>query len=119
MASYFNLTLDTTCLLYTSWTNGTGVETLNNLQLLLQTILGIVGAIANAFRAAWEQNNVGEQLLQTLMNLLNTIIQIIASIGQALSLIHIYKFQGFAGEFLKLVKCHTHGKDAGTDISGG
>lgn len=65
------------------WTNGTGVETLNNLQLLLQTILGIVGAIANAFRAAWEQNNVGEQMLQTLMNLLNTIIQIIASIGQA------------------------------------
>lgn len=65
------------------WTNGTGVETLNNLQFLLQTILGIVGAIANAFRAAWEQNNVGEQMLQTLMNLLNTIIQIIASIGQA------------------------------------
>lgn len=65
------------------WTNGTGVATLNNLQFLLQTILDIVGAIANAFRAAWEQNNVGEQMLQTLMNLLNTIIQIIASIGQA------------------------------------
>ncbi len=32
-----------------------GRKTLNNLQLLLQTILGIVGAIANAFRAAWSR----------------------------------------------------------------
>ena len=65
------------------WTNGTGLEMLNNLQLLLQTILGIITSIATAFTNAWNANNTGEQMLQAIMNLLNTIIQIITSIGQA------------------------------------
>lgn len=65
------------------WTNGTGLEMLNNLQLLLQTILGIITAIATAFTAAWNTGNLGEQMLQAIMNLLNTVIQIITAIGQA------------------------------------
>lgn len=65
------------------WTNGTGLETLNNIQLLLQTIFGLITAIATAFTNAWNTNNTGEQMLQAIMNLLNTIIQIITSIGQA------------------------------------
>lgn len=65
------------------WTNGTGLETLNNIQLLLQTIFDLITAIATAFTNAWNTNNTGEQMLQAIMNLLNTIIQIITSIGQA------------------------------------
>lgn len=65
------------------WTNGTGLETLNNIQLLLQTIFNLITAIATAFTNAWNANNTGEQMLQAIMNLLNTIIQIITSIGQA------------------------------------
>lgn len=65
------------------WTNGTGLETLNNIQLLLQTIFNLIAAIATAFTNAWNTNNTGEQMLQAIMNLLNTIIQIITSIGQA------------------------------------
>lgn len=65
------------------WTNGTGLETLNNIQLLLQTIFNLITAIATAFTNAWNTNNTGEQMLQAIMNLLNTIIQIITSIGQA------------------------------------
>lgn len=65
------------------WTNGTGLETLNNIQLLLQTIFNLINAIATAFTNAWNTNNTGEQMLQAIMNLLNTIIQIITSIGQA------------------------------------
>lgn len=65
------------------WTNGTGLETLNNIQLLLQTIFDLITAIATAFTNAWNTNNTGEQMLQSIMNLLNTIIQIITSIGQA------------------------------------
>nr|DAM38155.1 MAG TPA: minor tail protein [Caudoviricetes sp.] len=65
------------------WTNGTGLETLNNIQLLLQTIFNLITAIATAFTNAWNTNNTGEQMLQSIMNLLNTIIQIITSIGQA------------------------------------
>lgn len=65
------------------WTNGTGLETLNNIQLLLQTIFDLITVIATAFTNAWNTNNTGEQMLQAIMNLLNTIIQIITSIGQA------------------------------------
>lgn len=65
------------------WTNGTGLETLNNIQLLLQTIFDLITAIATAFTNAWNTNDTGEQMLQAIMNLLNTIIQIITSIGQA------------------------------------
>ena len=65
------------------WTNGTGLTLLNNLQLLLQTILGIITSIATAFTAAWNTGNLGEQMLQAIMNLLNTVIQIITAIGQA------------------------------------
>lgn len=65
------------------WTNGTGLETLNNIQLLLQTIFDLIAAIATAFTNAWNTNNTGEQMLQAIMDLLNTIIQIITSIGQA------------------------------------
>ena len=65
------------------WTNGTGLETLNNIQLLLQTIFDLITAIATAFTNAWNTNNTGEQMLQAIMNLLNTIVQIITSIGQA------------------------------------
>lgn len=65
------------------WTNGTGLETLNNIQLLLQTIFNLIAAIATAFTNAWNTNNTGEQMLQAIMNLLNTIVQIITSIGQA------------------------------------
>lgn len=65
------------------WNNGTGLEMLNNLQILLQTILNLIAAVATAFTNAWNTNNTGEQMLQAIMNLLNTIIQIITSIGQA------------------------------------
>lgn len=65
------------------WTNGTGLELLNNIQLLLQTIFNLITTIATAFTNAWNTNNTGEQMLQAIMNLLNTIIQIITSIGQA------------------------------------
>lgn len=65
------------------WTSGTGLETLNNIQLMLQTIFDLITAIATAFTNAWNTNNTGEQMLQAIMNLLNTIIQIITSIGQA------------------------------------
>lgn len=65
------------------WNNGTGLETLNNLQILLQTILDLIAAVATAFTNAWNTGNTGEQMLQAIMDLINTIVQIISAIGQA------------------------------------
>ena len=65
------------------WNNGTGVETLNNLQLLLQTLLDLIASIATAFTNAWNTGNVGEQMLQSIMNLINTVVQAVTAIGQA------------------------------------
>ena len=65
------------------WTDGTGLDLLNNLQGLLQAIFGIIGAIADAFRAAWAENNVGVLLIQAIANMLNAIIALAKSIGQA------------------------------------
>ncbi|WNX84362.1 hypothetical protein RWV98_17575 [Agathobaculum sp. NTUH-O15-33] len=65
------------------WTNGTGFTLLNNLQGLLQTVLGIIGSIADAFKAAWETNNVGAILMQAIANVLNSIVSLARDIGQA------------------------------------
>lgn len=65
------------------WTNGTGVELLNNLQILLQTIFDLVTALATAFTNAWNTGNVGQQMLQAIANLVNTVIQAVSAIGQA------------------------------------
>lgn len=65
------------------WTNGTGLTLLNNLQGLLQTVLGIIGSIAEAFKAAWETNNIGAVLMQTIANVLSGIVSLTRDIGQA------------------------------------
>lgn len=65
------------------WTNGTGLRFLNNIQLLLQGILGIISDIATAFVSAWKNNDTGTKLIQALGNMLNHILELINSIGTA------------------------------------
>lgn len=64
------------------WNSAIGVETLNNLQLLLQTILGIIHDIAAAFMTAWN-SGTGEEVIAALFYMINSILELLISVGQA------------------------------------
>lgn len=63
------------------WTNGTGEETVNNILLLLTTVLTILGSIAAAFTAAWNDNGTGTALIQSIFDALNSILSLLIVIG--------------------------------------
>lgn len=64
------------------WNSVAGITLLNNLQLLLQTILGIIHDIAAAFKAAWE-GGTGEAVISALFYMINSVLELLISVGQA------------------------------------
>ena len=63
------------------WTGGVGLEFLGNIAGLLQTIFGIVGDIAAAFKTAWDRR--GEEVIAALFYMLNSVLELIISIGES------------------------------------
>lgn len=65
------------------WTNGTGDEILARLLQILQTIFGVVGDIAGAFRIAWETGGLGTSLVQSIADAFLNILTLIRDVGKA------------------------------------
>ena len=65
------------------WTNGTGEEILARLLQILQTIFGVVGDIAGAFRIAWETGGLGTSLVQSIADAFLNILTLIRDVGKA------------------------------------
>jgi len=65
------------------WTNGTGTKLLTTIHQILQNIFNIIGNIANAFREAWEKNEVGTRIVQALFNNLQVVVDTIKKITGA------------------------------------
>ncbi|MBU5439503.1 hypothetical protein KQI42_15920 [Tissierella sp. MSJ-40] len=63
------------------WTGGTGQAILETTLRILQNIFGLIGDIAKATRLAWEENNLGTQLMQTIANAILNILGLIEQIG--------------------------------------
>ncbi|MCQ2434246.1 MAG: hypothetical protein MJ062_03290 [Oscillospiraceae bacterium] len=59
----------------TVFENGTGVETLNLIHGIFLAIIGTIGALAESLRRAWEENEVGVQIVQTVINIINAMLQ--------------------------------------------
>lgn len=64
------------------WTDGTGLAFLNQIQLLLQQILLMIGNIGQTFAQVWN-SGLGEMVLHELFRLLTTILGIMTSIATA------------------------------------
>jgi len=65
------------------WTGGTGQKMLETILKIIQNIFIFVGNLANAFRKAWEQNEIGTKIIQGLFNIFNTILGTIERITGA------------------------------------
>lgn len=65
------------------WTNGTGEEILARLLQILQTIFGVVGDIAGAFRIAWETGGLGTSLVQSIADAFLNMLTLIRDVGKA------------------------------------
>ena len=63
------------------WDNGTGIRICTDILKLLQTIFGIIGDIATAFKTAWDKGDLGKQVVQTLFNAFDAILNILIDIG--------------------------------------
>lgn len=63
------------------WDNGTGVRVCTDILKLLQTIFGIVGDIAKAFKIAWDTGGLGKALVQAIFNALDSVLKVLNSIG--------------------------------------
>lgn len=67
-----------------AWTGGAGLDALNNLQVMLQTILNLVRDIALTFAGVWN-SGIGVEIMNNLLGLLSMMFEIIASIAVAFS----------------------------------
>lgn len=66
------------------WTNGTGTEIITNYLLLYQQLFDIVGAVADAIRRAWDNNNNGTQIIQHIADIFKDIQKFVLDIGDSL-----------------------------------
>lgn len=63
------------------WTNGTGTQMLTTMLRIAQNVLKTIGNIAKGFADAWNQNNVGTQIIQNIVNALLTVMQFVEKIA--------------------------------------
>lgn len=63
------------------WTNGTGAQMLTTMLRIAQNVLKTIGNIAKGFADAWNQNNVGTQIIQNIANALLTVMQFVEKIA--------------------------------------
>lgn len=64
------------------WSNGTGLKICTDILKLLQTIFGIIGDIAKAFKIAWDTGGLGKALVQAIFNALDSVLKLLNTIGQ-------------------------------------
>lgn len=63
------------------WINGTGTQMLTTMLRIAQNVLKTIGNIAKGFADAWNQNNVGTQIIQNIANALLTVMQFVEKIA--------------------------------------
>lgn len=64
------------------WTNGTGTTMLTTMLRIAQNVLITIGNIASAFADAWNENNVGTQIIQNIANALVVVMQFVEKIAE-------------------------------------
>lgn len=63
------------------WTNGTGTTMLTTMLRIAQNVLKTIGNIASGFADAWNENNVGTQIIQNIADALVVVMQFIERIA--------------------------------------
>lgn len=81
LSSIWDLAKDIGSTFLDIWDNGTGVKVISDILKLLQTIFGIVGDIAKAFKTAWDTGDLGKQVVQALFNAFDSILKLLIDIG--------------------------------------
>jgi len=65
------------------WTGGSGQQIIENVLKITQNILKTAGNLADAFRKAWEQNEIGTKIIQGIFDISNSILGTIVKITEA------------------------------------
>lgn len=65
------------------WNNGSGERTFSLILEIIQNIVDTVGLLARALKKAWEQNNVGDSIIQHIFNNFNDMLETIRNITGA------------------------------------
>ena len=63
------------------WTNGTGTTILTTMLKIAQNVLKTIGNIASGFADAWNENNVGTQIIQNIADALIVVMQFVERIA--------------------------------------
>ena len=64
------------------WTNGTGTTMLTTMLRIAQNVLKTIGNIASGFADAWNNNNVGTQIIQSIADALVVVMQFVEKITE-------------------------------------
>ena len=67
--------------LFEVWTNGTGTTILTTMLKIAQNVLKTIGNIASGFADAWNENNVGTQIIQNIADALIVVMQFVERIA--------------------------------------
>lgn len=93
---------------YTVWTNGTGTKILTNMLKILQDVLNIVGDIGHTWANAWNNGNIGTQIVQDLANAFNNVLSLIDKVLKSVRKVFAEEGPTFAGLFMQTLKNTTH-----------
>ena len=63
------------------WNNGTGEKVLGNINSLINTFVGTVGDIAEAFTNAWDKAGLGESVVQSFIDKWNSLVELLDTVG--------------------------------------
>jgi len=67
----------------TVWLNGTGQQSVETILRIVQNIVGTVGNLAESFKNAWKENEVGTGIVQGIWNIFNSILGTIERITES------------------------------------
>ena len=68
---------------YKVFTGGYGFEWITSCLHVLQTVFGVVTAISNAFKTAWNDDNKGYSYIVSIFSMMTRVNELLASIGRA------------------------------------
>ena len=63
------------------WNNGTGEKVLGNINSLINTFVGTVGDIAEAFTNAWDKAGLGDSVVQSFIDKWNSLVELLDTVG--------------------------------------
>lgn len=67
------------------WTNGTGEKVTGNILKLWRSLLGVVNSIFDTFRNAWNNDALGESVIQSFIDRFNNLIELIRDVADTFS----------------------------------